>query len=114
MGQRDILPAALIVGALACTGPAAAQSNLEKLSSFRTTGTPLDIQTVAQTGPKAEAIKRNLQRIKLPPGLYVTFTGAGGWLPAAPSRPQTFTPVYLSQIYRNITSGLRCFWAMSR
>ncbi|WP_333843040.1 PQQ-dependent sugar dehydrogenase [Pelomicrobium sp.] len=71
MGQRDILPAALIVGALACTGPAAAQSNLEKLSSFRTTGTPLDIQTVAQTGPKAEAIKRNLQRIKLPPGFKI-------------------------------------------
>ena len=43
--------------------------NLEKLSDFKTTGTPMDIPQVPQTGAKADAIKKNLARIKLPRGL---------------------------------------------
>jgi len=46
--------------------------NLEKLSAFKTTGTPMDIPQIAQGGPKAEAIKRNLARIKLPSGFKIS------------------------------------------
>ena len=45
--------------------------NLEKLSEFKTTGTPMDIPQIPQTGAKAEAIKKNLARIKLPPGFKI-------------------------------------------
>jgi hypothetical protein len=45
--------------------------NLEKLSGFKTTGTPMDIPQVPQGGAKAEAIKRNLAQIKLPPGFKI-------------------------------------------
>jgi glucose/arabinose dehydrogenase len=46
--------------------------NLEKLSQFKTTGTPIEIPTVAQTGSKAEAIKKNLQQVKMPPGFRIS------------------------------------------
>jgi glucose/arabinose dehydrogenase len=46
-------------------------SNLEKLSAFKTTGTPLDIPTIPQTGPQADAIKATLAKIKLPPGFKI-------------------------------------------
>jgi glucose/arabinose dehydrogenase len=63
---------ALAVGGLT---PAAAQQpsagNLEKLSGFKTTGTPMEIPQVAQTGGKADAIKKNLARIKLPRGFKI-------------------------------------------
>jgi glucose/arabinose dehydrogenase len=56
-------------------GPALAQApsagNLERLSEFRTTGTP-EMQTIPQTGAKAEAIKRTLAGIKLPSGFKIT------------------------------------------
>ena len=45
--------------------------NLEKLSEFKTTGTPMDIPQIPQTGAKAEAIKKNLAHIKLPPGFKI-------------------------------------------
>jgi glucose/arabinose dehydrogenase len=45
--------------------------NLEKLSEFKTTGTPMDIPQIAQTGAKADAIKRNLAKIKLPQGFKI-------------------------------------------
>jgi glucose/arabinose dehydrogenase len=46
--------------------------NLERLSSFRTTGTSMDIPTIPQTGSKAEAIKKNLARIKVPQGFKIS------------------------------------------
>ena len=49
----------------------APQTNLERLSEFKTTGTSIDIPTVAQTGRKADAIKRSLARVKLPPGFKI-------------------------------------------
>ena len=58
---------------LAQTQPPTA-GNLEKLSEFKTTGTPMDIPQVPQTGAKAEAIKKNLARIKLPPGFKIGST----------------------------------------
>ena len=36
-----------------------ARGNLEKLSEFKTTGTPMDIPQIPQTGAKADAIKKN-------------------------------------------------------
>lgn len=46
--------------------------NLEKLSGFQQTGTPMDIPTVPQGGAKAEAIKKTLERIKLPSGFKIS------------------------------------------
>ena len=68
--------AARVLGALLlATGPALAQApsagNLDRLSEFRTTGTPMAIPQTPQTGAKPDAIKRNLARIKLPPGFRI-------------------------------------------
>jgi glucose/arabinose dehydrogenase len=68
------LASALAVVACAAS-PALAQQptagNLEKLSEFKTTGTPIEIPHIPQTGTKAEAIKKNLARIKLPSGFKI-------------------------------------------
>src|SRR5688572_28277875 len=57
---------------LACASSSHAQQpspgNLERLSEFKTTGTPMDIPLIPQTGAKGEAIKRTLAKIKLPRG----------------------------------------------
>lgn len=62
--------------AVASALPAAAQQptagNLEKLGEFKTTGTAMDMPTVPQTGAKADAIKKTLARIKLPPGFKIS------------------------------------------
>jgi glucose/arabinose dehydrogenase len=67
-----IAVAALAVG-LVSTAQAQAPNpgNLERLSEFKTTGTPMDIPTIPQTGPKADAIKKSLARIKLPRGFKI-------------------------------------------
>jgi glucose/arabinose dehydrogenase len=60
---------------LALVAPAAAQQpsagNLEKLGEFKTTGTPIDIPTVPQGGAKAQALKKNLAKVKLPRGFHI-------------------------------------------
>jgi glucose/arabinose dehydrogenase len=59
---------------LVCAGftlAAHAQDNMQKLEGFRTTGTPLALETVPQGGAKAEALKANLQKVKLPPGFKI-------------------------------------------
>lgn len=70
-----VLTTSLAGLALFIAGTAVAQQpnagNLEKLSEFKTTGTPIDIPTVPQTGSKADAIKKNLAQIKLPPGFKI-------------------------------------------
>lgn len=45
--------------------------NLQKLEAFRSTGGPMTLETVPQGGPRAEAIRHNLQKIKLPPGFRI-------------------------------------------
>ncbi|WP_210202524.1 PQQ-dependent sugar dehydrogenase [Alsobacter soli] len=47
-------------------------SNLEKLGAFKTTGATPDIPLIPQTGSKAEAIKKHLAKIKLPPGFKIS------------------------------------------
>ena len=44
---------------------------LERMRGFQTTGTPLEAQTVPQTGRRADQIRRNLERIRLPPGFRI-------------------------------------------
>lgn len=49
----------------------ASAENLEKLQQFKTTGTSLQIKTIDQNTKDAEAIRKNLKRIKLPPGFKI-------------------------------------------
>jgi hypothetical protein len=59
----------LSVAALTMAAPALAQApsagHLEKLRSFKSTGTAIDLPNIPQSGPKAEAIKKTLSQIKL-------------------------------------------------
>jgi glucose/arabinose dehydrogenase len=62
--------------ALALSSPALAQpsptaGNLEKLGNFQQTGT-VEPAHIPQTGPKAEAIKKNLAKIKVPKGFHIS------------------------------------------
>ncbi len=57
--------------ALSMAGSAYAQTNLEKLSAFQTTGTPLEMEQVDQTGERAAQLRANLERITLPPGFKI-------------------------------------------
>ena len=71
--QKSLLlavPAAMLlasVTAFAQNNP----SNLEKLGEFKTTGASPNIPTIPQTGPKADAIKKHLEQIKLPHGFHI-------------------------------------------
>lgn len=57
-------------------GPTAASAqatdNMEKLSNFQSTGASMDMETVPQTGPKADALKKTLSGIKLPDGFKIS------------------------------------------
>lgn len=66
MGKAALFVALM---ASACT-VANAQSNLEKLSNFKTTGTT-DFTVIEQGGSKAEAIKAILEKIKVPEGFKI-------------------------------------------
>ncbi len=62
---------ALVAGV---AGTALAQGKadtLQKLEAMRSTGGPMTLETVPQGGPRADAIRRNLQKIKLPPGFRI-------------------------------------------
>jgi glucose/arabinose dehydrogenase len=67
---------AAIACAVACASPVLAQQpsagNLERLSGFKTTGTAMEMPTIPQTGTKADAIRKTLTRIKLPPGFKIS------------------------------------------
>ncbi len=73
--HRRHTAAALFAAAatLAATGllPAQAQ-NLDKLKQMKVSGTDLNIPPVPQTGPNTEAIKKNLEKVKLPPGFRIS------------------------------------------
>lgn len=57
---------------LASATAAVADDNLEKLGQFKTTGASPEIPTIPQTGPKADAIKKTLAKIKLPSGFKIS------------------------------------------
>lgn len=65
------VPAA-VAAAIALAAPhAAAQTAIDKLKQFKVATTDLNIPQVPQTGRNADAIRQNLQRIKLPPGFTI-------------------------------------------
>jgi glucose/arabinose dehydrogenase len=63
--------ATLAVALLGGTSIAAADDTLTTLGEFRQSGWQGNWPTVPQTGPMAEQIKKNLQKIKLPPGFHI-------------------------------------------
>jgi glucose/arabinose dehydrogenase len=50
--------------------PAIAQTNIERLGQFKTTGVT-EMAEVEQTGERADQLRKNLERIKLPPGFRI-------------------------------------------
>ncbi|UCH76260.1 MAG: PQQ-dependent sugar dehydrogenase [Rhodospirillales bacterium] len=52
-------------------GAAFGQTNIQKMMEFKTTGTSLEIPQIPQTGEKAAALRKNLERVKLPPGFKI-------------------------------------------
>jgi len=68
---RTAISAAVAAALLMAMAPAmAAPDNLQKLQSFKATGTA-PAETVPQTGPRADALRENLKAIKLPPGFRI-------------------------------------------
>lgn len=67
----SLLASALAFGAGGAAWAQGQIDNLEKLLDFKTTGTPLQMQYVDQQGPKAAQIRKNLERVKLPPGFKI-------------------------------------------
>ena len=59
-----------VVSALPALAQQPSAGNLEKLGDFRDPGTP-EMAHIPQTGPKAEAIKKSLAKIKLPRGFKI-------------------------------------------
>ena len=59
---------ALCIGAAA---PALAQDSLEKLQKMKITGYGMKFEMIEQGGENAEAIRKNLQNIKMPPGFKI-------------------------------------------
>lgn len=53
------------------SGAHAGSEALEKMKKFQVTGTSLELETVEQGGSRAEQIRSNLERIKLPPGFKI-------------------------------------------
>jgi glucose/arabinose dehydrogenase len=67
-----LLKTSTIVAALLATTMMTKADNLEKLGQFKTTGVAAEIPTVPQGGAKAEALKNNLKKIKLPSGFKIS------------------------------------------
>ena len=60
-----------ILVAVSAVGSAIAQTNIEKLKQMKVASADLNIPPVPQTGPNADAIRQNLERVKLPPGFKI-------------------------------------------
>ena len=72
--RKTSLAAALVLSAatiLSAVHPAPAEDTLQKLGEFKQSGWHGDWPTVPQSGPKAEQVKKNLTKIKLPPGFHI-------------------------------------------
>jgi glucose/arabinose dehydrogenase len=64
------LASAFVASAFA-QASAAPPSAIEQMKQFKVANTDLSLPVVAQTGSKAEALKNNLKRVKLPPGFKI-------------------------------------------
>jgi glucose/arabinose dehydrogenase len=102
--MRKHLLIALSTAALSTT-TAFAQTpptNLDKLGAFKTTGATPHIPTIPQTGPKADAVKKHLQAIKLPPGFHIglyALVPDARHLAVGPQGIVTFVGTRKAQIY---------------
>jgi len=67
--MRNALPY-VSLAAMVIAAPAFAQSNLEKLGAFKTTGVT-EFETVAQTGEFADGIRETLKNVNLPSGFKI-------------------------------------------
>ena len=67
--RLSLLSAALLCGT-SVSGFAQDTSNLEKLGNFQTTGTT-EFTFIDQNGPNADAIRKTLEKIKLPSGFKI-------------------------------------------
>jgi glucose/arabinose dehydrogenase len=56
---------------ICAAAPALAQDSLEKLQQMKITGYGMKFEMIEQGGENAEAIRKNLQNIKMPPGFKV-------------------------------------------
>ncbi|WP_194714747.1 PQQ-dependent sugar dehydrogenase [Noviherbaspirillum soli] len=67
------IKAHVVASVVAFSIPLAAmsQDNMKKLENFQSTGANLNMETIPQTGAKAEAIRNNLKNVKLPPGFKI-------------------------------------------
>ena len=63
--------AVLLAGAAFACAAQARPDNIDKLKQFKVSGVDLNIPPVAQGGAKAEAIRANLKRIRLPQGFRI-------------------------------------------
>src|SRR4051794_37825775 len=61
---------ALATSAMAQPAAMPKSDNLEKLGGFRQTGT-VEPPQVAQTGRRADALRRNLEKVKVPSGFKI-------------------------------------------
>ncbi len=66
-----IFPAFLLGLAAALVPAGAAADNMEKLGQFKTTGTSMDMEMIAQEGSYADGLRANLERIKMPAGFKI-------------------------------------------
>jgi glucose/arabinose dehydrogenase len=69
--MRFYLKAVVALSAIAISPLPAHAAELDTLSAMHQTNTPVDWPLIPQTGPKAEQIKQNLTKIKLPPGFHI-------------------------------------------
>ncbi len=53
------------------TTQSAAPANLDRLRGMQTTSTALELETVPQTGRKADQLRANLANIQMPPGFSI-------------------------------------------
>ena len=65
------MKAVAVLCALAICPIAGQADELETLSAMHQTTAPVDWPMIPQTGAKADQIKQNLTKIKLPPGFHI-------------------------------------------
>jgi len=63
--------AVAVLCALALCSLAAHANELDTLSAMHQTNSPVDWPTIPQTGPKADQVRQNLKKVKLPPGFHI-------------------------------------------
>jgi len=66
-----VLVGCLLLGTALTSGAALAQDNLNRLQDFRSTGTDLTLKTVPQDPAKIAQLRKNLEKVKLPPGFKI-------------------------------------------